>query len=149
MLCPLLGALAGMALGQCATPGVQLRIFNNTALAGTPIATRTVPELAAAFDDMPRGAAFSAELTSTLTANSSRTYSFLCNFTEATLAYLHVDDHLVCESGVNAPSGSVTTLDQPLPVHRRTQWPVRLSVVFNGSFVPPGPGPIGPGPCSH
>ena len=99
LLCPLFGTLAGIALGQCATPGVQLQIFNNTALAGTPMSTHTVPELAAAFDAMPQGAAFSAELTSTLTANSSRMYRFLCNFSQVTLAYLHVDDHLVCEVG--------------------------------------------------
>jgi hypothetical protein len=81
------------------------------------------------------GTPISAELTGTLVAEQGDTFAFSCKFTGASVAFLHVDDHLVCQHGANAgkcnSEGSTwcNGTDNPLPVRLRTNLPVRLSVV--------------------
>ena len=61
--------------------GVLVSVYNNTALAGTPLSTTTVTGLAAAFGYLPAGTPFSAELTATLrAANRSLEYSLRAIF---------------------------------------------------------------------
>lgn len=77
----------------------------------------------------------SAELTGTLIATRGDTFAFSCVFTGAAVAFLHIDDHLVCQHGANSghcdSEGSTwcNGTDSPLPVRSRTSLPVRLSIV--------------------
>lgn len=124
---PLLLLLLQLAAANAA---LTLNIYNNTAHAGEPSSTRLVPSIAFSVD---ASKPFSAELVGTLNAQDGETYSFSCNFGGATLAYLHVDDHLLCQTGANSPSGTVAgTTDDPLPVMSRTALPIRLAVVHPG-----------------
>lgn len=78
-----------------------------------PLTSRTAQML-----DAP----FSAEVTGTVrlgvASNSGAELSFLCDFGSATLAYVHIDDHLVCSTGVNSPSGN----GKEIPESARTQY---------------------------
>ena len=143
---PWLAASAARASAPtaAAAPGLTLSVYNNTAAAGPPVSTSSLPSPAAVF---AQSGPFSAEITGTLVAPSGSsaqtaatatlTYTFECDFGAATLGLLHVDSHCVCSSGTNSPSGTTITLDQPLPVLAKTRLPFHLSAVFNGSHPSP------------
>jgi hypothetical protein len=79
----------------------------------------------------------SAEVIGTLTLRSGSSYSFYCSFGSATIAFLWIDDHLVCQIGAYmqanislAPAQPTLNWgqDNPFTVLRRTALPVRLHV---------------------
>jgi hypothetical protein len=114
--------------------GVTLGIYNNTALAGQPVLLEILPELSHTFAEQI-GKAFSAEFSGTLAApGSGGSLRFDCTFLGVSLAFLHVDDHLVCQTGANSPSGDVTSLDNPVRVLSKLALPVRLAVYDNASW---------------
>ena len=107
--------------------GLRLEVYNNTALAGVPFDTRVSSN--ASFT-VQATTPFSAALTGTLTADAGCKYAFDCDFGRASLGFLHVDDHLVCQFGANF-RGNVTHVDNPFPARSRSQLAVRLSVISN------------------
>ena len=118
--------------------GLQVRLFNNTALAGHPMTSPWIVQKPT-FTHKNRGAPFSASMTGTLTADRGYSYVFNCSFGGAVLGFAHIDGHLVCQTGVNGPhppagpSVISTAYDNPLPVLSATAWPVRLLIVHNGT----------------
>lgn len=60
-------------------------------------------------------------LNQTIQPNAGATLTFNCGFGGAVAGYLHIDDHLVCTTGINSAPGQVlaSTLDQPLMVLSR------------------------------
>ena len=121
--------------------GLALSVFNNTALAGQPSSTSLVPtpNYTSASGSDP----FSALITGTLSVTRGYTYNFTCDFGGAVLGYVHIDGHLVCQTGANGPhkpappSVISVAYDLPLPVLSSTEWPVRFAVVHNGSSTKP------------
>eukprot|EP00729_Bicosta_minor_P029364 gene29364-29234_t len=89
--------------------GLTLAMYNNTGFGGAPYSNSTIPS----FDFVLSG----------------------CDFGRATVATLHIDDHLVCQLGGNVGSGcgapgdpkpcSGIAGDNPLPTMTRTSLPVR------------------------
>ena len=133
--------LQALAVGFAPTEaGLTLSLFNNTALAGSPAFTGLVPtpNYTHAAVDAP----FSALLSGTLRVERGYTYSFECDFGGAVLGYVHIDGHLVCQTGANrphppAPASVISTAyDSPLPVLSSTSWPVRFAIVHNGTSRP-------------
>ena len=116
--------------------GLALTIFNNTALFGPPLATSTVATPLATFSGL---SPFSATLVGTLSVERGFRYNFTCHFGDAVLGYAHIDGHLVCQTGINGPrpptppSVRSSRYDTPLPVLTSTEWPVRFSLVHNGT----------------
>ena len=121
--------------------GLTLSLFNNTALAGRPASTSVVPT--PNYTHVSGDAPFSALMTGTLSVQRGFTYNFTCDFGGAVLGYVHIDGHLVCQTGANGPHkpapASVISVafDTPLPVLSATEWPVRFAVVHNGSASKP------------
>jgi len=116
-----------------AASGATLNVYSNSALAGSPSASRTVDDLHALSFSLGAGAAGSAEALATLLAASDTQYSFACDFGEAHVGFLHVDGHLVCQAGAYSAAGDVTHLDTPLPARTKLQLPLRLSLYYGGS----------------
>ena len=120
--------------------GLTLAVYNSTALSGHVLATRTVPGLSFV---LPAGQPTSAEITGVLISRPGDVLSISCEFSGATLAMLHIDDHLVCQHGANAGAGCRTDnhlcngTDSPLTVRSRTNLPVRLALFVNESRATP------------
>ena len=124
------------------TAGLTLTIFANTAGVAPAAATSVVALGVGPVAVKPPtadAAPFSAELTGTLNLaasvqpHSGASLTFVCDFGDAVVGYLHIDDHLVCTTGINSKAGSVVVLDQPLAVLTRTALPVRMFVSYNTS----------------
>ena len=130
-----------LARGAAAGAGLTLSVFNNTACAGTPVITRTVPGLSFTLDDDRGGAPLCASLSGTMQALVGAQYAFACDLAGASFATLHVDDHLVCQRGAHVgsqcgPPGSphdCKGTDNPLPTMSRTALPVRMTVMRNAT----------------
>ena len=135
-------AAAGPHARATAADGLTLSVYANTAGAA-PAAETSVVTLGPVTVTPPSAAAapFSAELTGTLylapavQPHSGANLTFVCDFGGAVVGYLHIDDHLVCSTGVNSEPPSVLVLDQPLAVLTRTMLPVRMFVSYNGSSL--------------
>ena len=135
-------AAAGPHARATAADGLTLSVYANTAGAA-PAAETSVVTLGPVTVTPPSAAAapFSAELTGTLylapavQPHSGANLTFVCDFGGAVVGYLHIDDHLVCSTGVNSEPPSVLVLDQPLTVLTRTMLPVRMFVSYNGSSL--------------
>ena len=134
----LLLALAAPARALASSAGLTLRIYNNTAASGVPMQTRIVSAAHASHaGNMP----FSALMTGSLAVTRGLLYNFSCAFGGAVLGYVHIDGHLVCQTGVNHahnPAGRdvrSTTYDMPLRALSKTVWPVRFTLVHNGSLA--------------
>ena len=118
--------------------GLTLRVFDNTAVAGDAAYTTVVPSSYASINQS-KSKAFSATLTGLMNVERGYEYNFTCTFGGASLGYAHIDGHLICQTGVNyphAPAGpSVRSVayDNPLPVLSSMEWPVRFTMVSNGS----------------
>lgn len=94
--------------------------------ASGPILSKIVPSFNFSF---PGAYPFSAELTGSLLADEHADYTFDCNLSAATVAFLFVDDHLVCQTGAyEVPPGAY---DQPIRRLSKTLLPVRLEVFFD------------------
>ncbi len=79
----------------------------------------------------------SAEVTGTVNLQPGVSYSFFCSFDGASIAFLWIDDHLVCQIGAYLNSSislapTPPTLawgqDNPATVYRKTPSPVRLHI---------------------
>jgi len=130
--------LQGLAVGFAPTKtGLTLSLFNNTALTGSPAFRGLVPT--PNYTHAAGGAPFSALISGTLQVERGYTYAFECDFGGAVLGYVHIDGHLVCQTGANrphppAPASVISTAyDSPLPVLSATAWPMRFAIVHNGT----------------
>ena len=99
----LLAGWAALAHGQ-----LTLNVYDNTALAGTPVSTTTIATLnfSLPIADPAAPAPLSAEVLGTLSypsgvapcfENDRGCFVFRCAFPGASYAFLWVDDHLVCQ----------------------------------------------------
>ena len=105
-------------------PGT-LRVFDNSAFAGTPIET-VAHNLSHLSFDLPTQS--SVVFTAVLSAEHGWQYLFTCIFGANVHALLHVDGHLVCSSGVASPLGVSRGIDNPLRVGQPTELPLRLAL---------------------
>ena len=114
---------------------LTLNVFNNTAFAGKP----SVQVLPGLNFSLSASHPFSAEVIGTLVANEGERYSFTCDFGSVRLAYLHVDDHMLCQTGTNSGIGQVAGRkeENPLPTMSRKNLPLRLAVVHDGNSAGP------------
>lgn len=117
-----------LLLAHSSVGTLTLNVYNNTALAGRPISSSLIPN--ASFS-LPSSVPWSAEVVGTLRAREGFAYTAQCSFGGATLAFLHVDDHLLCQQGANAVQ-TMEPNDGPLPTMHRTQLPIRLAVMHAG-----------------
>ena len=83
------------------------------------------------------GVTSSAEVTGTVNLQPGVAYSFFCSFDGASIAFLWIDDHLVCQIGAYlnssislapTPPNAAWGQDNPVTVYRRTPSPVRLHI---------------------
>jgi hypothetical protein len=130
--------LQGLTVGFAPTKvGLTLSLFNNTALTGSPAFSGLVPT--PNYTHAAGGAPFSALISGTLQVERGYTYAFECDFGDAVLGYVHIDGHLVCQTGANrphppAPASVISTAyDSPLPVLSSTAWPVRFAILHTGT----------------
>lgn len=140
--------------------GLNLTVYNSSALAGALLSTKLVSGLSFQIP-IPAGGAvsLSAEVIGTLHTTPGSSYSFNCSFGGAQFASLHVDGHLVCQHGANADAvltpgqgsksgcgggsdhGPCNGVDNPFPTMRRTELAVRLAVQYNPALLPAGTAP--------
>jgi len=92
--------------------GLTLRVYDNTALAGEPIATSVV---GGASIERAADTPFSAELSGTVTFPAPGVYNFSCAFEQSTLGWVWIDGHQVCGDG-HAYTLVEGTYDNPLPI---------------------------------
>lgn len=119
-VCLACGTLAAQA-------SLTLNIYGNTALSGSPTSSRTIEAL----NFSNSGASpFSAEILGTMTVAEGE-YGFECDFGHATIAFLLVDDHLVCQTGAYSVAPAVTGVDNPLRKLTKAGLPVRLEVYYS------------------
>ena len=96
---------------------LTLDLYNNTALAGTPRST-TSNEFAIQIADPHT----SSELYGTVELKRGQQYTFHCEADGAPrFAHLHVDDHLLCQTGANSAPGTLTHHGSPLRALGRTR----------------------------
>ena len=89
---------------------LTLDLYNNTALAGTPRST-TTNEFAIKLADPHT----SSELYGTIDLKRGQQYTFHCEADGAPrFAQMHVDDHLLCQTGANSAPGTLTHHGSPL-----------------------------------
>jgi hypothetical protein len=90
--------LAGVLVGDISAAddavGLTLRIFDNTGRA--PSKGMRTQHLDTPHFNFSTAEPFSAEITGTIHFNESGVYSFYCNFTRTTTAFVWVDGHMIC-----------------------------------------------------
>ena len=123
--------LCGLYLLCTVGADYTLNTYNNTALAGPPKATQTIQALSF---NLTSCGPFSAEALGTMILAPGAEYTFSCDFGSADVAFLFVDDHLVCQSGAYSDPGKVTTGDNPLRKLSRAEVPVRLEIFKSWSI---------------
>ena len=114
--------LTAVPINSLETNGLTLTIYKDTAGAGSPFSTSvltnsSVSSLSPPSPSLPFSASMSGTI-NLLSVNRGSELTFHCSFGGAVLGYLHIDDHLVCTTGVNSRPGEVlsSSLDQPLTV---------------------------------
>ena len=120
--------------------GLTLKIYKNLGLFGTPTATSIIsaPEF-----EHDGSEPFSAEMVGTLQFPADGgVFRFDCNWTDATMGYVWVDGHMVCQDAYTYRPG-VGNTDNPLPVNtfKRTKGivhslPFRAHFYYNGHGAP-------------
>lgn len=117
--------------------GLMLTVYNNTATSGSGDNTSVISVPTTPGPLTNGDAPFSAKVVGTLSlnvaSNSGYVLNSLCDFGAATLGYLHVDDHLICSTGVNTPLGSTSYLDQQIDVLSKTNLTFRMILMYNDS----------------
>ena len=123
--------------------GLTLKIYENLGLFGTPAATSVIsaPEF-----EHDGSAPFSAEMVGTLQfPKDGGVFRFDCNWTDATMGYVWVDGHMVCQDAHTYKPGAGST-DNPLPVNtfKRSKGivhslPFRAHFYYNGQGSPAPP----------
>ena len=116
-----------------APSSATLNVYDNTALAGSPWSTSTVYGLGALSFPLRSDGVGSAEVLATLLTTNNTHYSFDCDFGAARVGFLHVDGHLVCQSGAYSNRSTTTHQDTPLPVLSKQRLPLRMSLIYDGS----------------
>jgi hypothetical protein len=130
-----------------AAAGVQLTIYNNTALTGPPLVRQTIGSASAISFSHASSAPFSAEVIGTLNFTRTANYTFDCDFglPHSSVAFAWVDGHQVCQ--VSGGPYSAGGLDKKLPIG--TALGSRLKAVRIRLWVnpaAPGRGPPPPPP---
>ena len=136
---------AARALPSAAAAGVTLNIYENLGLSGKPVSTSV---LASPEFQHSASTPFSAEMVGTLDFPADGgVFRFDCNWTIATMGYVWVDGHMVCQDAHTYKPGAGTT-DNPLPVNtfKRSKGivsslPFRAHYYFNGKGAPAPPAP--------
>lgn len=144
-LVALAAAHALPATSAARATGVTLKIYKNLGLFGAPASTSvlTTPEF-----EHSASEPFSAEMVGTLDFPAGGgVFRFDCNWTVATMGYVWVDGHMVCQDAHTYKPGAGTT-DNPLPVNtfKRSKGivaslPFRAHYYFNGKSPPAPPPP--------
>eukprot|EP00047_Mylnosiga_fluctuans_P010910 m.18530 g.18530 ORF g.18530 m.18530 type:complete len:888 (+) comp3351_c0_seq1:1594-4257(+) len=116
--------LACAALAH-AQHGLVWRVFNNSALAGTPVQLKTTQSFGAAYSS---AGPMSGELAGSVVFPMNGTIVLDCAFVNTTVAFVWIDDHLVCQSGAYKPP--VSSFDNPIFVTAGVSYPVRAQVYF-------------------
>lgn len=120
-----------------AAASVTLSVWNNSAWAGEPQSSETVPALSFS-RIIPTGT--SVEMTGTLTLPLGSTeYNFSCAFANTTSAFLWIDDHLVCQDGNIYTAVPVARTDLPLKRLSKAALPVVLRLYTAPPQLPRGP----------
>ena len=141
----LLPAVHALPATAAAAAGVTLKIYKNLGLLGAPASTSVLatPEF-----EHSASEPFSAEMVGTLDFPAGGgVFRFDCNWTVATMGYVWVDGHMVCQDAHTYKPGAGTT-DNPLPVNtfKRSKGivaslPFRAHYYFNGKGPPAPPPP--------
>lgn len=122
------GVVCLMLVGLCVCDqGLQWQVYNNTAMMGAPVLDVTVPTLAISH----AGATpFSGELLGTVTFPQDGVVKLTCNFSNTSVAFVWIADHLVCQDGnvYKPPPGD---FDNPIFVRAGEQYVVRAHVYFS------------------
>lgn len=127
--------------------GMTVKVYKNLGLYGTPASTTVVsaPEF-----EHDASEPFSAEMVGTLQFPAAGgVFRFDCNWTGATMGYVWVDGHMVCQDAYTYKPGAGST-DNPLPVNtfKRSKGivpslPFRAHFYYNGQGAPgPSKGPV-------
>ena len=129
---------------SAAATGVTLKVYKNLGLLGAPASTSvlTTPEF-----EHSASEPFSAEMVGTLDFPATGgVFRFDCNWTVATMGYVWVDGHMVCQDAHTYKPGAGTT-DNPLPVNtfKRSKGIV-ASLPFRAHYYYNGKGPSAPPP---
>ena len=131
LLLPLLQA------GTAASGGVTLSVWNNSAWAGEPASSETVPGLTFS-RSIATGT--SVEMTGTLNFPlGAAEYNFSCAFGNTTSAFLWIDDHLVCQDGKIYTAVPVARTDLPLKRLSKAALSVVLRLYTAPTQMPRGP----------
>jgi hypothetical protein len=117
---------SALALAHADGNGVQLSLYNNTAMAGSPVSTKVLSNLNFSYPSVLTP--FSAEVVGLFQMEPNATYKFQCDFGTADVGFFFVDDHLVCQMGAYSTKGSINGVDNPLPCLSKTQVPIRLEL---------------------
>lgn len=128
------GALAAVTFGlglQHAAGSARLSVYDNTALTGIDSATQSISTNGNKFNfSLPGQKPFSAEMLGTMELLDGDDHTFSCNFGSVDLAFLFIDDHLVCQTGAYSVPPEVTGIDNPLRKLSKGKVPVRLEVYY-------------------
>jgi putative isomerase len=129
-LLPLFAVCAASATPAAAP--VSFAIYNNSALAFAPASTLSLPGLYNLSIETP--ASFSAELTTLLSfPRAPAWYVFSCALDpRVRVAFVWVDDHLICSAGPYAPPANSTDGSQANPIYQRPA--ARRAVVVRAHF---------------
>jgi hypothetical protein len=95
-----LQAASAISAAPAADHGLTLKVYANTALAGTPVSTRLLSSPELELPAAQHGGAWSAEVVGTVAfPQSGGLFNFSCDFVGTTLGFVWVDGHRVCNDG--------------------------------------------------
>jgi hypothetical protein len=109
-------------VGGTATGPVSVAVWTNSARAGAPAINNTAASLELTIPAPPTASAFSVELLTQIAFPPGGTseFAFDCSLDGAfDVAFVWVDDHLVCQAGVYNPTNSSTDGTVENPIYRR------------------------------
>ena len=93
-------SLTLLLLTTGAAAGLTLQVFDNTALAGPAVVTKTLSAAAFSLPASSYGGAFSASLHGTIELHGAGSWwNFSCDFGNTTVGFVWIDGHLVCQDG--------------------------------------------------
>jgi len=133
--CTLCTVLAICAVSANAAAPVKFDIYNNSALALSPASTLTFPGLFRLA--VPSPPSFSAELTTQLSfPRAPSWYVFSCELDPCVrVAFVWVDDHLICSAGPYVPPPNSSDGSQANPIYYRLGSARRSAVVRAHFYV--------------
>jgi hypothetical protein len=111
-----------------ASSGLSFKLFDNGALANTPLSTGTTQTASLSLTRHAGDVCYlSGEMVGTIKFSESGVFQFVCHFFNTSTGWVWIDGHVICGDGNTFQPNPPDSIDNPLPIDRPLPFRARIT----------------------